>query len=264
MDPGSTGGGTGNSIVDLIIVATLILVGGFFAASEIALVTAKRHRLSQLATEGNRSARIAARLVANPNRFLATIQVAITFLGFLASAVGAQAFAGGVAGWIRAIPWAPIQDASGEIAFVIITLLIALVSIVIGELAPKTLALTFAERFALLVARPISFFDWILSPIVWLVSRASLVLVRAFGGQERPAGGYLSTEELKILVRSGSEESGIEEEERTMIPRVIELGDKRVHEVMVPRIGIRAVEATASLDDVIDVIMCFFKKSVPV
>ena len=264
MDPGSTGGGTGNSIVDLIIVAVLILVGGFFAASEIALVTAKRHRLNQLSADGNRSARIAVRLIANPNRFLATIQVAITFLGFLASAVGAQAFAGGLAEWIAAIPWEPVQDASGEFAFVVITLLIALVSIIIGELAPKTLALTFAERFALLVARPISFFDWLLGPVVWLVSRASLVLVRAFGGHERPQGGYLSTEELKMLVRSGSEESGIEEEERTMIPRVIELGDKRVHEVMVPRIGIRAVEATASLDEVIDVIMRAGHTRVPV
>src|SRR5918998_4793560 len=103
MDPGSTGGGTGNSILDLILVAALILVGGFFAASEIALVTAKRHRLQQLAADGNRSARIAERLTADPNRFLATIQVAITFLGFLASAIGAQAFSGGLAGWIRAI-----------------------------------------------------------------------------------------------------------------------------------------------------------------
>ena len=263
-DPGSTGGGTGNPLLDLFIVAVLILVGGFFAASEIALVTAKRHRLSQLAADGNRAARVAERLTANPNRFLATIQVAITFLGFLASAVGAQAFAGGLAGWIRAIPWAPIQDAAEEIAFVSITLLIALVAIVVGELAPKTLALTFAERFALLAARPIRFFERILAPVVWLVSGASLVLVRALGGHERPEGGYLSTEELKMLVRSGSEEAGIEEEERTMIPRVIELGDKRVHEVMVPRIGIKALETGATLDEVIDVIMRAGHTRIPV
>ena len=263
MDPGGTGG-TGNSVLDLILVAALILAGGFFAASEIALVTARRHRLTQLAAEGNRSARIAERLTSDPNRFLATIQVAITFLGFLASAVGAQAFSGGLAEWIRLVPWEPIQDAAGEIGFVVITLLIALVAIIIGELAPKTLALSFAERFALLVARPISFLDRILAPVVWLVSSASLVLVRAFGGHERPQGGYLSTEELKMLVESGSEEAGIEEEERTMIPRVIELGDKRVHEVMVPRIGIRAVEVGASLDEVIDVIMRAGHTRVPV
>ena len=263
MEPDPTGG-TGSTLLDLIIVASLILVGGFFAASEIALVTAKRHRLQQLAVDGNRSARIAERLTADPNRFLATIQVAITFLGFLASAVGAQAFAGGLAKWIAAIPWQPLQDAAQTIAFVIITLIIALVAIVIGELAPKTLALSFAERFSLLVARPILFFDRLLGPIVWLVSSASLVLVRALGGHERPRGGYLSTEELKMLVRSGSEESGIEEEERTMIPRVIELGDKRVHEVMVPRIGIRAVEVTASVDEVIDVIMRAGHTRVPV
>ena len=111
MDPGSTGG-TGNTILDLILVAALILIGGFFAASEIALITVRRHRLQQLASEGNRSASIAADVTADPNRFLATIQVAITFLGFLASAVGAQAFAGGLAGWIRAISWSPVLQAA--------------------------------------------------------------------------------------------------------------------------------------------------------
>ena len=254
MDPGSTGG-TGNTIVDLIIVAVLILIGGFFAASEIALITVRRHRLEQLASEGSRSASIAVDLTQDPNRFLATIQVAITFLGFLASAVGAQAFSGGLAGWIRAIPWSPVQQAAGEIAFVIITLLIALVAIVVGELAPKTLALSFAERFALLVARPIRFLDRLLAPVVWLVSRSSLVLVRALGGQERPRGGYLSTEELKMLVQSGSEEAGIEEEEKMMIPRIIELGDKRVHEVMVPRIGIKAVDIAAPVEEALDLIV---------
>ncbi len=252
MDPSST---TGNPVFDLAVVVLLILVGGFFAASEIALITVKRHRLAQLEEEGSGGARIARSLTENPGHFLATIQIAITFLGFLAGAVGANAFSGHLAGLIDDIPWTPIQDAAGTIAFVVMTLAIALVSIIVGELVPKTLALNFPERFALIVARPIGVLSRVLYPVVWLVSRVSLVLVRLMGGTERPQAGYLSTEELKILVETGSEHGGIEEEEKEMIHGVIELGEKRVHEVMVPRIGIRAVNVDDPMDEVLDTLV---------
>jgi len=242
-------------MTDLLVVVTLILVGGFFAASEIALITVKRHRLSQLSDDGRRGAATARRLTEDPSRFLATIQIAITFLGFLAGAVGASAFSVHLAALIDDIPWTPLQEAAGTVAFVIVTLTIATVSIIVGELVPKTLALNFPERLALFVAAPISFLQSILWPIVWLVTRVSALLVRLLGGTERPQGGYLSTEELKMLVETGSEQGGIEEEEKEMIHGVIELGDKRVHEVMVPRIGIRAVNVNDPLDEVLDMII---------
>src|SRR5918995_1156305 len=242
---------------ELLVVVILILVGGFFAASEIALITVKRHRLSQLADDGDRSARAAQRLTEDPSRFLATIQIAITFLGFLAGAVGAVAFSSRLAGLIRLLPepFGFITDSADQIAFVAMTLLIALASIVIGELVPKTMALNFPERLALAVARPIEFIQVLFRPIVWLVSRLSTILVRMLGGKEKPQGGYLSTEELKLLVETGSEQGGIEEEEKEMIHGVIELGDKRVHEVMVPRIGIRAINVNDPLDEVLDAIV---------
>jgi len=255
---------TGSALTDLALIAALILVGGFFAASEIALITVKRHRLTQLIEEGSRSARAAERLVRDPSRFLATIQVAITFLGFLASAIGAVSLGGALAQVIALIPLEPIQGAADEIAFVLITLLIALVSIIVGELVPKTLALTFAERFALIVARPIGWLERFLRPIVWFVSQLSNVLVRMLGGRDRPQGGYLSTEELKILVESGSQAGEIEEEEKEMIHGVIELSETMVHEVMVPRIGIRAVEVADPIDEVLDVIVRAGHSRVPV
>jgi putative hemolysin len=252
MDGSST---TGNPVSDLAVVVLLILVGGFFAASEIALITVKRHRLSQLADDGNSAARTAQRLTEDPSRFLATIQIAITFLGFLAGAVGASAFSGYLAELVDDIPLSPIQDAAGSIAFVVMTLLIALASIIVGELVPKTMALNFPERLALLVARPIAFIQGLLSPVVWVVSRGSAALVRLLGGKEKPQGGYLSTEELKLLVETGSEQGQIEEEEKEMIHGVIELAEKRVHEVMVPRIGIRAVNVDDPIDEVLDMIV---------
>jgi putative hemolysin len=248
------GSTTGNPVVDLAVVVILILVGGFFAASEIALTTVKRHRLSQLADDGNRAARTAQRLTEDPSRFLATIQIAITFLGFLAGAVGAVAFSDALGDLLEGIPGIDPGTAD-TIAFVVVTLVIALASIVIGELVPKTLALNFPERLALAVARPISFIQELLRPIVWFVTRISAVLVRLLGGKEKPQGGYLSTEELKLLVETGSEQGGIEEEEKEMIHGVIELGDKVVHEVMVPRIGIRAINVEDPLDEVLEMIV---------
>ncbi len=250
---------------DLLVVIILILVGGFFAASEIALITVKRHRLSQLADEGNGPARTAQRLVEDPGRFLATIQIAITFLGFLAGATGAAAFSDPFGDFLADLPLLGLSATTADtIAFVIVTLVIALASIVIGELVPKTLALNFPERFALLVARPIGFLQTLLSPIVWLVSRISAVLVRLLGGTERPQGGYLSTEELKILVETGSEQGQIEEEEKEMIHGVIELGEKQVHEVMVPRIGIRAINVDDSIDAVLEMIVAAGHSRLPV
>jgi magnesium and cobalt exporter, CNNM family len=260
----STGGSTGNPILDLALVLVLILISGFFAASEIALITVRRHRLQSLADEGHRGARTAQRLTADPSRFLATIQVGMTFLGFLASAFGAVALSGTVGAWIATIPVTFIRDASNEIAFVLITLLIALASIVIGELVPKTLALGSAERFALVVAGPIGFLERFLSPIVWFVSSMSGLLVRALGGRERPQPGYLSTEELKMLVETGSEQGTIEKDEKEMIHGVIELAETKVHEVMVPRIGIRAVEISDPFEEILDMVVRAGHSRIPV
>jgi putative hemolysin len=254
-EPGVGGSATGNPVIALLIVAVLVVVSGFFAASELSLITVKRYRITQLSNEGNRSAKAAERLLEDPSRFLATIQVALTFLGFLASAVGAVSFSAPVADLIRLIPWEPIKEAAPTIAFLLTTMIIALVTIVIGELAPKTLALSFTERFALAVARPIAFMGRLLSPFVWLVSLVSGVLVRALGGKNRPQAGYLSTEELKMLVETGSEQGGIEEDEKEMIHGVIELADTKVHEVMVPRIGIRAVDVNDPMEEVLDLLV---------
>src|SRR5918997_6971485 len=109
MEPGST---TGNPVFDFAVVVILILVGGFFAASEIALITVKRHRLAQLEEEGSGAARTAQRLTNDPSQFLATIQIAITFLGFLAGAIGAQAFSRPLAELIALVPLDIIRDAA--------------------------------------------------------------------------------------------------------------------------------------------------------
>src|SRR6187397_2667787 len=116
MDGSST---TGNPVFDLAVLVLLVLIGGFFAASEIPLITVRRSRLTQLADAGNNAARTARRLTEDPSRFLATIQIALTFLGFLASAVGSVALSGTLADLVELIPLRFIQDAAGEISFVL-------------------------------------------------------------------------------------------------------------------------------------------------
>ncbi|HEV7200448.1 MAG TPA: hemolysin family protein [Candidatus Limnocylindria bacterium] len=256
--------GTGNPAIDLLIVFILILIGGVFAAAEIALLTVRRTRLEQLADEGKRGAETARRLVEDPQRFLATIQVVITFLGFLASAIGAIAFSAVIADAISTIPLEPVQDAAETIAFILVTLLIALTSIIAGELVPKTLALNFPERFSLVAARPLSVMERVLAPLVWLTTTISGFLVRLFGGRERPQTGLLSVEELKLLVETGSAQGQIEEAEKEMIHGVIELGDKQIHEVMIPRIGIKAVEVDDPIEEVLDLIVRAGHSRVPV
>jgi putative hemolysin len=256
--------GTGNPWIDLLIVFVLILIGGVFAAAEIALLTVRRTRLDQLAEEGRRGARTAQRLIDDPQRFLATIQVVITFLGFLASAIGAVAFSQVISDAIATIPVPFLQDAADTIAFIFVTLLIALTSIIVGELVPKTLALNFPERFALIAARPLSGMERVLGPLVWVTTAISGFLVRLLGGRERPQTGLLSVEELKLLVETGSAQGQIEETEKEMIHGVIELGDKRVHEVMIPRIGIKAVEVDDPIHDVLDLIVRAGHSRVPV
>ncbi len=129
---------------------------------------------------------------------------------------------------------------------------------------PKTLALNFPERFALLAARPLALMERFLNPLVWLTTTISGFMVRLFGGRERPQTGLLSVEELKLLVETGSAQGQIEEAEKEMIHGVIELGDKQIHEVMIPRIGIKAVEVDEPIDDVLDFIVQAGHSRVPV
>ena len=262
---GGTGSATGNPFLDIAIVSALILASGFFAASELALITVKRHRLTQLAEAGNRSAQRGGATHGGPVALPGDDPGGADLPGV--PGVGRRGRLvlrrdrGSRAGDTRG---GRIQEAAGGIAFLVTTLLIALVSIVIGELAPKTLALSFTERYALAVARPIGFMERVLSPFVWVVTLISGLLVRALGGKERPRPGYLSTEELKMLVETGSEQGTIEEDEKEMIHGVIELAETKVHEVMVPRIGIRAVEISDPFGEILDMVVRAGHSRIPV
>jgi putative hemolysin len=234
----------GDALAEVLIVVGLTLLASIFVAAEIALVSVRRSRVDQMVEENRRGAARVKRLIENPGRFLAVIQVAITFIGFLSSAVAAVSLSGGLADLIRQVTW--LAASADAISLVIVTALVALFSIVVGELTPKALALAYPDRASLLLAGPVDLLGTLLTPLVRLLTALTRLIVRPFGADKVPSA-QITAEELKLIVERGGEEGILEAEEEQMINAVIELRERRVHEVMVPRMDIVGIEADADL-----------------
>jgi putative hemolysin len=243
-----------DTVIQIVVIVLLTLFEGVFVAAEIALVTMRRTRIDQLVEEGNRSAGRVKALIAQPGRFLAVTQIGLTFIGFLASAYAAVNLTTSLE-TVLAGTGIPILSTSAQtIALIIVTLLLSLFTIVFGELVPKSLALAHTEAYALRLSGFITFLLRILGPLVRSLTAVTNGVSRVLGaGDVTP--GVMSTEELKILVERGGEQGILEAEEEQMIHAVIELGDRRVHEVMVPRIAMVSLAADATLEEAIDLIV---------
>jgi putative hemolysin len=241
-----------DSLLSLVLIVVLVLLGAFFVAAEIALVTVRRTRMEQLAEEGHRGARRVLRLISQPGRFLAVIQIAITFVGLLAAAFAAESQTGGLRAFFGGFP--ALQPYADLLAVVIVTAIVSLVTILFGELLPKTLALAHAERYAIFFARPVEWLGRLLRPLVWALTETTSAITRLLG-VKAPNPNMISTEELKILVERGGEQGILEAEEEQMISAVMELGESRVHEVMVPRTHMASVPVTASFKQAVDIIV---------
>ena len=247
--------------MELLIIAVLIFLNGLFVAAEFSLVTVRRSRVEQLVEEGKAGARRVGRLKANTGRFLAVIQIGLTFVGFLAATFAGVSIVHDLSTSLATIP--VLAPQAELIALLVVTTLVSLFTIVFGELVPKAIALGHTERLALLFAGPVDVLGRILAPLVWLLTTFTQAIVRLFGisGQEQER---VTAEELMILVERGGEQGTIEAEEQQMIGAVLELAQQRVHEVMVPRIDITALPANATLDEIIDTIVSEGHSRIPV
>lgn len=237
---------------DILIILLLILINGFFVGAEIAFVSVRRTRLDELAEEGDRRAKRAQKLMRDPGRFLAVIQVAITFLGALASAVAAVSIVTVVAEPLRGI--APLADYADTIALLLVTLIVSVVSIVLGELIPKGFALANPDRIALAVSGPVTLFAKIVSPLVAVLVLLTKVISKPFG-IDPTRTPELSAAEIRLIVEQGSQQGVLEAEEEQMISAVMSLSDSKLHEVMVPRIDIAAIDQEASFDDAVTLVL---------
>ena len=233
--------------ISIAVTLLLTLANGYFSASELAVVSAKRALLEPEAEEGDESAKLALELAADSGDFLATIQVAITLVGFAASAFAATSLSEPFALWMASVGLS--IAIARPLATILITLIVSYFSIVVGELVPKRIALADPEGVAKSVSPIIRGFMTIVGPLVWLTSASANGLANLMGIEE-PEDAGASEEEIKYLVTDSNE---LTEEEKSMIHDVIELGDTKAREVMIPRVDMCAVEDTDSLFEVLDV-----------
>ena len=233
------------------VIFLLILANGFFAAAEIAVIATRKTRIDQLLDRGARSAAALGRLKDEPDRFLATVQIGITFVGVLASAIGGAGAIEFLEPRLRSLP-VPYAEAWGYYAAILMVVVpIAYLTLVLGELVPKSLALRFSERIAFLVALPIDAISRSTSFLVKLLTRSSNMVLRLFGGKEAGGAAFVSEEDVKSLIREGTAKGIFDETEKELIHSVFDFADTPVRAVMIPRTEIHAVHADTEADDLL-------------
>lgn len=218
--------------LEILIILLLILINGIFAMSEIALVSARKARLQQWANQGDRKARVALELANSPNRFLSTVQIGITLVGIFAGAFGGATIAENVVVLLDRLP--VMVPYKGAVALLIVVVSITYLSLILGELVPKRLALNNPERIATRIAIPMRFLGKIGAPVVHLLS-ASTDLVLRFLRTQPSNEPQVIEEEIKILLEQGTETGAFEQEEQAMVERVFRLDERRVSSLMTPR-----------------------------
>lgn len=233
----------GGLIFDLGVVTFFILLASIFVAAEIALISLREGQVKALAERGKRGARVAA-LTANPNRFLAAVQVGVTLSGFLSAAFGAERLGNYVIP--RLIDAGLSQGVSETISLIGLTLIIAYFSLVFGELVPKRLALHSSEKIALFVATPVSITARFFRPLIWLLSHSSDLVLKLFGVDPKASREDISEEELVDLVTG---HKALTEEERDIVEEVFNASERQVHEVMVPRTEVDFLDGNMTVAD---------------
>src|SRR3989337_637727 len=228
--------------LELVLIFFLILANGFFAASEIAIIATRKTRIDSLVEKGVRSATLLARLKDDPDRFLATVQIGVTVVGTLASAIGGAAAIEFLKPVIQSLPLPAVAAWGESLAILLVVIPIAYLSLILGELVPKSLALRFSDRIALLVARPIDFFSRLTSPLGKILTASSNAVLWFFGAKDTGGASFISEEEVKVLIREGAAKGIFDETEKELIHSVFEFVDTPVKADMVPRTEIHAVD----------------------
>jgi putative hemolysin len=225
--------------LNIVMVVAFVLIGGAFSGAEIALVSLRESQVRTLAESGGRRGKAVQRLLSDPNRFLAAVQVGVTLAGFFSAAFGASTLSQPLAEWL--VTRGMAEGLAGTLALVLVTIAISYLSLVVGELTPKRLALQRAEGFSLLVAAPLNAIAKLSRPVIWLLSASTNVLVRLVGGDPKASGESISQEELRDLVTA---HESLTSDERRLIGEVFRAGDREVREVMTPRTEVDFLDAS--------------------
>ncbi|MFM1952299.1 MAG: hypothetical protein RJA33_1093 [Actinomycetota bacterium] len=232
---------SGSIFAPIALVLGLILLGALFVAAEIALISLRESQVKQMALQGRRGARV-AKLHTNPNRLLAAVQVGVTLSGFLSAALGAEKLGQYLIPWLeeRGLK----SGTANTTSLVALTLVIAYISLVLGELAPKKLALFRSEPIAIWSAPFIDFIANLFRPIIWLLSKSTDIVVRLFGIDPKEERSQMSEEELLDLVAG---HAALTDEERDIVEEVFNASERQVHEVMVPRTEVDFIDGSLTI-----------------
>jgi putative hemolysin len=231
---------------NVALVVAFVLIGGVFAATEMALVTLRESQLNAIAARGRRGAKVAA-LARNPNTFLSAVQIGVTVAGFASAAYGAASIAPSVTPLLMSLGLA--ETVAATIATIGLTLVIAYLSLVLGELVPKRLAIQRNAQFAYAVAPVLDGFAVLMRPVIWLLSVSTNALVRLLGGDPNKTADELSNEEIRDIVTS---HQGLPEDERRILDDVLSLRGRQVSEVMRPRPEVVALDDGTTVADAIE------------
>ena len=236
------GGQIMNSLTgDLLIIFFLILLNGFFSAAEIAVISLRKSRLKAILEGGDKRAGIIDRLQSDPDTFFATVQIGVTLVGTFASVFGGARLVEHVAPLIRMIPFPVVSGLADEISLVLLVLAISYTSLVLGELVPKSLALSYAEKVALVVAYPLQFFSNVFYIFTQFLTFSSNLLLRFFKDRTSFSESRLVHDEIRHLLEEGVRSGDIEHSEHEIIENVLEINETTAREVMVPRVDVRAI-----------------------
>lgn len=232
--------------LDIALVVLFIVVGGFFAGSEIALVSLRDSQIEGMRRRGGRGVKVAA-LAADPNRFLSAVQVGVTVTGFFSASFGAATIAPALAPGL--VDLGLSEGAAATTAFVGVTLVVAALSLVLGELAPKRLALQRAEGLSLVAAGPLDVLSRVLRPVIWLLGKATDLVVRALGGDPHASREEIGEDELRSLVR---EHESLDPDERRIVSEALDLAAKSVRDVLVPRTEVSFLPGALTVSEALD------------
>jgi putative hemolysin len=241
--------------LNMALVAVLILINAVFAGTELALVSLREGQLQRLEARGGAGV-VLARLARDPNRFLATIQIVITLAGFFASASAAVTLAEPLSGFLGIF-----GEAADVMAIVIVTLLISYLTLVIGELAPKRLAMQRSEKWGMLVARPLSLIATITKPVVWLLSRSSDLVVRLLGGDPSQHGEEVTKEEIRELISS---QVAFSPQQRVIIAGALDISERTLREILRPRREVVVLDDTMAAGDAVAALLATGHSRAPV
>jgi putative hemolysin len=239
---------------EIVVIFLLILANGFFAGSELAIISARKSTIAKLAADGNSSAQVVEKLQNDPHRFLATVQIGVTVVGSLASAVGGATAVENFKPILKAFPNETISNAAEPIAIALVVALVSYFSLILGELAPKTIALQFADRMSLMVAKPINALATIGGLAVKFLTLSNRLVLALFGVKPTSGQEFVTREEVLHAVAEGGETGALTRHEHKVIENILDFSHTKVSEIMVPRLKMIALDMDLPRDELLKII----------